>query len=57
MLGFIVITTTYLKEITFSKLSSMWQEELEITHVSHIVIKNNFKIKNPKDPEACYSEV
>lgn len=50
MLGFIVITTTYLKEITFSKLSSMWQEELEITHVSHNVIKTNFKIKKPKGP-------
>lgn len=34
------------KKITFAKLSSMWQEELEINHVSHNVIENNFKIKN-----------
>lgn len=56
MLGLIVTTTTtWLKKITFPKLSSMWQEELEITRVSHNVIKNNLKNKKPKEPEACYS--
>lgn len=50
MLGLIVTTTTttWLKKITFPKLSSMWQEELEITRVSHNVIKNNLKNKKTK---------
>lgn len=38
---------TCLKKITFPKLSSMWQEELEIAHVSHSVIKK-IKIKPSK---------